>query len=377
MNKKTISILLISMILLAVALVSAIDFNPNGDIELRNIWKIKNATSITTQNLTVTDTLTATILNIPIYNSTYDATSADVAANRSLWFSSSNSSYNATYDKWAYNQTAPANAYADSLLTTTYYNVSDINITRGTPQGSLTDINVYDSIPYNISEVGSDLDFYLNFTGITDFNQIIIRYRTIVAETHTLNVQLYDYNSSTWEDYTILSSSGGIYNIVTIGVFDSDEHINSTSGEVILRISDTNLGGSTDKWNFDWVSISKGISTPSGTETDPYSIHKDGTIPLTGNWNAGLFNITANYYFGNLDWTNLTNFPVACPAGSFVSTLGTSSTCTSPSLISGNLNMNANNITNVSYVKYANATSNSAWISYVNATNSFIIEVSS
>ena len=440
----------LAIFILAIALVSAIDFNPNGDIELRNLWKIKNATSITTQNLTVSGTLIA-----PIYNSTYAATSADVSANRSDWFSKYNSTYaatsadvtanrsnflstyNSTYHTWAYNQTAPANSYADSLLITTFFNASTILNVTGVSQGTIGDIRAYDSLSYNVSEVNSDIDFRVNFTGITTFNQLIVRYKSDSTESHTMTIDLWNYVEGTWESYRTVGNSPD-YNIMTMAVFDEAEHI--SGGVVQVRFYSNNAGGSTHKHQFDWVAISKGSATPSSSETDPYSVHKDGTTPLTGNWNAGLFNITADYHIGKLDWTNLTNFPVACPAGSFVSTLGTTVTCTTPSInatsnssvywygmssinttqmqnnngvlnileswvrgiitgygylttvannghthalnnltagtLTTNLPMNANNITNVSYVKYANATSNSAWIAYVNASNSFIIEVS-
>ena len=52
------------ILIMLVVLVSAIDFNPNGDIELRNIWKIKNATSITTQNLTASNLITSNTINV-------------------------------------------------------------------------------------------------------------------------------------------------------------------------------------------------------------------------------------------------------------------------------------------------------------------------
>lgn len=64
MKKRSLFILGAVCLLMLIVLVSAIDFNPNGDIELRNIWKIKNATSITTQNLTASVHITAPIINV-------------------------------------------------------------------------------------------------------------------------------------------------------------------------------------------------------------------------------------------------------------------------------------------------------------------------
>jgi hypothetical protein len=75
-------------------------------------------------------------------------------------------------------------------------------------------------------------------------------------------------------------------------VFDPSDHASAINAPRI-RFETTNIGGSTDKWNFDLVQIAQGQGTPSSVETDPFSIHKDGTTPLTANWNAGAFNITA------------------------------------------------------------------------------------
>jgi len=37
----------------------------------------------------------------------------------------------------------------------------------------------------------------------------------------------------------------------------------------------------------------------TGEETDPYAVHRDGTVPLTGNWNAGAYNISADAFNGS------------------------------------------------------------------------------
>lgn len=55
--------------------------------------------------------------------------------------------------------------------------------------------------------------------------------------------------------------------------------------------------------------------------------------------------IIAKSYSGTLSWSNLTNFPVACPAGTYVTQLGSSITCTA---VSGGFNTNQNNELNTS-----------------------------
>ena len=47
----------------------------------------------------------------------------------------------------------------------------------------------------------------------------------------------------------------------------------------------------------------------------------DGWIKITGNLNVTQ-NITAQNLNGNLSWTNLNNYLVACPAGTYVTQIG-------------------------------------------------------
>jgi len=206
------------------------------------------------------------------------------------------------YNASVFNDTA----YADSLLIVTIYNASAITNVTGTSSGGISNITSYDSISYNVSEVNSDIDFRVNFTGITDFNQIIVRYKSATTESHTMDIALWDSVLDSWESYRTVGVSPD-YNIMTMNVYDIADHI--VSGIVQLRFYSSNVGSSTHNHQFDWVAISKGPATPSSSETDPYSIHKDGNVGLTGNWDAGLFNITASWFVGMLNWSNLQNTP--------------------------------------------------------------------
>ena len=148
-------------------------------------------------------------------------------------------------------------------------------------------------------------------------------------------------------------------NALSIGIFDSASH---TSGGIVqLRIQTTNIAASTHKWQFDWVAISKGIATPSSIETDPFSIHKDGTTPLTGDWNAGAFNITALNFLGNINasyvllspWLNLTDQRFN-ETSAMLANLSLKFNITGGN-ITGNINMTRKNITDVSNI-YLNVT---------------------
>ena len=350
--------------LLLAMFVYAIDFNPNGDIELRNIWKIKNATSITTQNLTVTGIVTGlnskitiagenitsgtinfarlpTLTNMltlawanitdipsnPVNIAGENITSGTIAFARlptlTNMLTLTCSNITGSSGALCRNQTADAIA----SLQTIYYNATTNTTVTGTPVGTLSDLQVYDGITYNVTEASADLDFRINFSGVTAPNQLIVRMKSSTAGTHLINIALWDYLTGAWESYTDVSESTNFI-VTNIGIFDPSDHV--SGGVAQMRISSTNLGADHTHY-FDWATLTKGVATPSGAETDPYSIHKDGTIPLTADWNAGAFNITASYFLGDgskltgvggsvstLPLANITNSDFACPASTYM-----------------------------------------------------------
>jgi hypothetical protein len=66
-----------------------------------------------------------------------------------------------------------------------------------------------------------------------------------------------------------------------------------------------------------------------GTTAPQSKLEVNGSMNVNGNVDIGLFNITASWFNGNLSWTRLANFPVACPAGTYVTQISGSTTCTS------------------------------------------------
>jgi uncharacterized protein involved in tellurium resistance len=228
-----------------------------------------------TTNLTVTGLVTTESANNATQKALIDAVIAREAAN------------NITQA----GQIASVNASLLDELITDYFNATTLQVVTGTGQGDIGDLQTYNGVAYNVSEASSDLDFQLNFTGVTGLNQFIIRYNTIATETDALTIALWDYDDSDWEQYGTLTTTGGVYTIKELGVFDESGHL--SGGKVMMKLSTTNIGARTDKWNFDWIVVGDGIGTPSSNEIDPLSIHRDGMIPLTGNWNAGDYNISA------------------------------------------------------------------------------------
>ena len=230
------------------------------------------------------------------------------------WGADFNSTFNSTYDTYAYNHTLDTFTlwntlwtkwitnnpwlyndtdtiyFNESKLTTIYYNATNLNANRGTTAGILKDIQIYDRTSYNVTEEAgaNGLDFKINFTGVSDFNHLVIRYKSTLGETHLLNVQIYDYSDANWENYATISEAID-FNVIELGVYDADEHING--GVVSVRFYQSANGNTNHEHYFDWVTIADGFATPSGAETDPFSFHKEENLNNTD------YNITAENFY--------------------------------------------------------------------------------
>ena len=215
------------------------------------------------------------------------------------------STYNATYNLWAYNQTQNSDNdwilrnssmdfnFNDSMLSTIYYNATQSSAITGTIDGgTLEDTQHqdgnYDGNTFNFSEESGSpgLDLRMNFTGVIDFNQGIIRYKTSALKGDYPIIQLWSYTDSDWEDYPSFAESES-FATITQPVFDATEHLQD--GVVQMRIYKSDNGKTQNHYYVDWVAISKGYGTPSGQEIDPYSYHRNSNL------NASGYNITANY----------------------------------------------------------------------------------
>ncbi len=184
--------------------------------------------------------------------------------------------------------------FNESKLSTQFFNASTIEVITGTPQGAIGDLRSYNNIPYNISEVASDLELRINFSiGVDgDFNNLIVRYKSgEEEEPHRLRSQIYKLDDGIWEDYGDLPETP-TYSIVEFGVFDSDKHIDVNGIVQVRFFQDEGVPPKTHLHNFDWITISKGFGTPSGEEVEPKSIHKDGSTLWEGNEKGNGFNST-------------------------------------------------------------------------------------
>ena len=191
--------------------------------------------------------------------------------------------------------------FNETKLSTQYFNASVIQAVRGTTAGEIEHLQTYDNNPYNVTEAAgaNGLDFRINFTGIEDFNQIKVRYKSIEGEGHIMYLQIYDSIIDSWENYYVFGSTPNYVNL-GFSVDDSADHI--IDNVVQIRFYQEDNGNTNHVHYFDWVVLAEGYGTPSSQEIDPYSWHREPNGE-TGNFST-TGNITAQYFNG----VNISNF---------------------------------------------------------------------
>ncbi len=215
-------------------------------------------------------------------------------------------------EDWINKNSSNGFEFNDSKLATQYFNATQSSAIAGTVDGgTLTDTQHkdghYDGNTFNFTEASGSpgLDMRMNFTDIVAFTRGIMRYKTSALAGAYPVIQVWDYDESAWENYPPVSETL-VFATIEQGVFDDDDHI--SGGVVQMRLYKASNGNVNNHYYVDWIAISKGYGTPSGEEVDPYSIHRDGSTSLTGNWDAGLYNITTDWFKGRFNWTVLNDW---------------------------------------------------------------------
>jgi len=239
-----------------------------------------------------TETYNRTEIDNNMSNYILTTSEGDLNVNASTWWAG----VSGWVDDWLI-QTGDDLDFNDSKLSTTYYNATQSQTVAGTVNaGTLADTQhqdaIYDGVTFNFTEVSGSpgLDLRINFTGISSFNQGVIRYKTSSLSGAYPLIQMWNYDSSAWEDYPAVGESAS-FATITQPVFDSSEHI--SGGVVQMRIYKSVNGNINNHYYVDWIAISKGYGTPSGEEVDPLAIHitelplANRTTPYCGNITGG------------------------------------------------------------------------------------------
>jgi len=147
--------------------------------------------------------------------------------------------------------------FNESKLSSTYINPTQSQIVRGTLDGgSLADVQhpdgKYDDITLNISEVSGSpgLDVRINITNVENFNRGILRYKTNSISGDYPIRQLWNYNTSSWEDYPPIGEVTNFL-IVTEPIFDSSRYLQD--GTVQIRFYKASNGNTQNHYYIDWL----------------------------------------------------------------------------------------------------------------------------
>jgi len=274
------------------------DFNYEDYYLKNNPYGFYNSTNPSPDTDTTYSHLSNFTNDMGYYNSTNPQTETDpnsLHLNQDNWYNDSNDWLSWDGDSIEFN---------DSKLSSIYYSATSSQAVSGTIDGGTlantqhSDAS-YDSVTMNFSEASGSpaLDLRINFSGVDSFNRGIMRYKTSDLSGDYPIRQLWSYTNSQWEDYPQLAESVIGFSVVTQPIFDNADHV--SGGVIQMRLYKASNGNTNNHYYIDWVAMVKGFGTPSGEEVDPYAIHRDGTVELTDNWNAGAYNITASYFLGN------------------------------------------------------------------------------
>lgn len=206
-----------------------------------------------------------------------------------LWsFQELNSTTNPVYDTWLPNYTAYNKYWYNMTLpqTSTTYYPRNITFTGGTIEGAnnVTLAYYYDGLSYNITEGnGVDpLDVYINYTGVTTFNQLVMREYYLGSSSHNIQIQFYDYNTNSWESYYDFVGQAG-FTWITIPVFDPTAHLQN--GNVSMRLHHIENGFNTHKLYIDVAWLVSGNNIGASTNLEGYAKYNFGSNNFNGTGN--------------------------------------------------------------------------------------------
>lgn len=174
------------------------------------------------------------------------------------------------------------------------YNATQIATVEGNlDSGNLTSVQkAKDGDTYNVSEVGgaNPLLIQVNFSGVTNFNQIIFREKYTATSGHSIDICLWDYGAVDWECELGSITAMDNFAFTIKDVLDPANHL--SGGLVQLKLDHAENGNPAHDFFLDYVVLLEGFSTLTGEETDPFAFHKSGDTPMEGNSDWGGFNFT-------------------------------------------------------------------------------------
>ena len=223
-----------------------------------------------------------TTVNLPVYNNgSSNLTMTQVVSGVGNW-SADKSSYSNTSIDWTNDSTSfysilnPKNFQNDTqvnttvtnALSTTTYLPTSVNLISGT---NLTPINVA-NISYRdglFLNVTGQLNLTFNFTNVTSFNDL--RLYSVFSDTnsaHYLIIQIYIWNTSTWEGGYLQIMPETIFDQYDIPINDPSKHIKNNTVSIRILAGTTGMNANS-QFMLDNINLLNGLVTPSVTSTNP------------------------------------------------------------------------------------------------------------
>lgn len=206
------------------------------------------------------------------------------------------------------------NATIDARTIAVTYKADNIQLVTGTYEtGDINSVNESkDGDEYNVSEVGgaNPLTIRVNFSNVTDFNNIILRELYEGGAGHEIIIGLYDYVDGGYEEEYGDIDDMDNYAFSIVDVLDPANHI--SDGIVSLQFRHEQSGNPAHHFSLDYVTLIDGTSTIVTTEHDGLS-GRDSPVnhPWVSNMNYTnlcLFNESIDFFGNDLYNINEGNF---------------------------------------------------------------------
>lgn len=129
---------------------------------------------------------------------------------------------------------------------------------------------------YSINDANTTPGYiaYVGFTGIAEFNRVVLNINYTQNSGHTINIDLYNYVNVAWDTFAVYSGLPGWYQLA-LGLIDSAPYI--SSGAVTLRLNHISGGNTGHRTWIDYIALEKskqggqgprgatGVTGPTGT----------------------------------------------------------------------------------------------------------------
>jgi hypothetical protein len=177
---------------------------------------------------------------------------------------------------------------------TIYYPVK-IATTGGTnTTANKTAVWYDDARSYNITEGSGEnsLAVLMNYTGVATFNTWEIKEYYVGSSSHNIQFSIWDYDSSSWEQYWNIVGQNG-FNVITLKIADPTSHI--SGGKVQIRLFHVENGETSHRLYIDYSQLVQGNNVGSSTNLEGYAKYAFNYNNFYGNGNIS----TTGFFVGS------------------------------------------------------------------------------